>query len=193
VPRGGQEGGDPDTRRVIAQLLDYAAALWGLGLDEFEQRVLRSLRGETDSRPLAQFVADELVPAEIDDAGEATSQILDALSETLRSGEFALVLAAPTIPERVLSVIEYLNARRMSVFGLEVSYFGGEVEAFVPRIVARPTVGARIAGQEPCLLRRRSPVRIRLGVFRLPARGRLSPATANVRAAAAARRAFGSR
>ena len=45
-------------------------------------------------------------------------------------------------------MIEYLNARRMSVFGLEISYFGGEVEAFVPRIVVRPTVGARIAGQE---------------------------------------------
>jgi hypothetical protein len=31
------------------------------------------------------------------------------------------------------------------VFGLEVSYFAGEVEAFVPRLVVRPTIGGRIA------------------------------------------------
>ena len=29
--------GNPDTRRVIAQLLDYAAALWGLTIDSFER------------------------------------------------------------------------------------------------------------------------------------------------------------
>jgi hypothetical protein len=34
------------------------------------------------------------------------------------------------------------------VFGLEVSYFSGDVEAFVPRVVVRPSLGARIAGQD---------------------------------------------
>ena len=45
-------------------------------------------------------------------------------------------------------VIEYLNARGPSLYGLEVSYFAGEVEVFVPRIVARPTVSGRIAGRD---------------------------------------------
>ena len=35
--------GNPDTRRVVAQLLDYAASLWGLTVDDFEQRVLHPL------------------------------------------------------------------------------------------------------------------------------------------------------
>ena len=33
--------GNPDTRRVVAQLLDYAAALWNKSLDELERDVLQ--------------------------------------------------------------------------------------------------------------------------------------------------------
>ena len=140
--------GNPDTRRVIAQLLDYAAALWGMALDEFERRVLRPQLGERDPRDLRQFIADELLDDGDEEADDATQRVLDGLGETLRAGDFALVVAAPVITEGVQRVIEYLNARGMSVYGLEVSYFAGEVEAFVPRIVARPSVGVRIAGQD---------------------------------------------
>jgi hypothetical protein len=139
--------GNPDTRRVIAQLLDYAAALWGMTLDEFEAQVLRRKLGVDDPRGLAAFVADEVL-GDSEDVEEETQRLLEALGETLRSGDFALVLAAPTITVGVERVIEYLNARGLSVFGLEVSYFAGEVECFVPRIVVRPTVGTRIAGRD---------------------------------------------
>lgn len=53
--------GNPDTRRVIAQLLDYAAALWGLTLDEFESVIGRRKLGDSDPRGLRDFVIDELV------------------------------------------------------------------------------------------------------------------------------------
>src|ERR1700684_2924904 len=53
--------GNTDTRRVIAQLLDYASALWGLTLDEFERRVLRSRLGRDDPRTLRGFIREELV------------------------------------------------------------------------------------------------------------------------------------
>lgn len=53
--------GNTDTRRVIAQLLDYASALWGLTLDEFEHRVLRSRLDREDPRTLAEFIRDELI------------------------------------------------------------------------------------------------------------------------------------
>ena len=43
--------------------------------------------------------------------------------------------------------MEYLNARGLTLYGLEVSYFAGDIEAFVPRIVVRPSVGTRIAGR----------------------------------------------
>ncbi len=139
--------GNPDTRLVIAQVMDYAAELWGMTLEQFEQAVLRRHLGLGDTRSLNEFVADAFF-SETEDADESIDRILDGLSETLRSGDFALVVAAPVIPEGVQRVIEYLNARGLAMYGLEVSYFRGEVEAFVPRIVVRPTVGVRIAGRD---------------------------------------------
>ena len=136
--------GNRDTRQVVAQLLDYGAALWGLSVEDFERDVLHQRLGVNDPRTLREFVADELVAHE-DDPEEAAEETLEQLGETLRSGHFALVVAAPKIPAGVHRVIEYLNARGQSVFGLEVSYFAGEVEAFVPRLVVRPTIGGRIA------------------------------------------------
>jgi hypothetical protein len=135
-----KKAGNPDTRRVIAQLLDYASALWGLTIDEFERRVTR--RRLNDHRSLGEFITDELVPSS--DAAEAQAEaqgVIEALSETLQGGQFSLVVAAPTIPTGVQRVIEYLNEFGHSIYGLEVSYFAGEVEAFVPRIVVRPDLG----------------------------------------------------
>ena len=141
--------GNTDTRRVIAQLLDYASALWGLTLDEFEQRVLRSRLGRDDPRTLAEFIRDELI-GEMEEPDDATAYTCELLAETLRSGEFALVVAAPSVPPGVERQIEYLNARGLSLYALEVSYFADDADSlFVPRIVARPTVAARIAGRDP--------------------------------------------
>ena len=144
-----KKDGNTDTRRVIAQLLDYASALWGLTLDEFEQRVLRSRMANDDSRTLAAFIRDELI-VDVDDPDEASAHTCELLAETLRSGDFALVVAAPSFPPGVERQIEYLNARGLSVYALEVSYFAdGADSLFVPRIVVRPTVSARIAGRDP--------------------------------------------
>jgi hypothetical protein len=140
--------GNPDTRKVVAQLLDYAAALWGLTVDEFERRTLRRKLGDEDPRTLDELIMEELVP-DADNPEDAAEGVVEALGETLRAGDFTLVLAAPTVPPDVQRVIEYLNARGHSVFGLEVSYFSGDVEAFVPRIVVRPNLGGRIAGGNP--------------------------------------------
>jgi hypothetical protein len=139
--------GNTDTRRVVAQVMDYAAALWGMTLEQFERDVLRPRLGEGDSRSLREFVIDELLSGS-ETIDEDADRVLDALSETLRSSEFALVVAAPEVPEGVQRVMEYLNSRGLNMYGLEVSYFAGGIEAFVPRIVVRPTVGARIAGRD---------------------------------------------
>lgn len=139
--------GNTDTRRVVAQVMDYAAALWGKTLAEFEREVLRPRLGANDSRGLREFVVDELMQGN-DDAEDATDRLLESLSETLRSGEFTLVVAAPEIPEGVERVMEYLNGRGLTIYGLEVSYFAGEIEAFVPRVVVRPTISGRIAARD---------------------------------------------
>lgn len=129
--------GNPDTRRVVAQLLDYAASLWGLSVDEFERRVLHpflAATGQTDPPPgIADYVAEAL-----EQDSDGATVLPEQLGQALAAGEFALVVAAPQIPIGVQRVLEYLNARGQRLYGLEVSYFSGPVECFVPRLVVKP-------------------------------------------------------
>lgn len=133
--------GNPDTRRVVAQLLDYAASLWGSTVEEFEARVLHKFlehSGRSGELPgLGEYVSDRL-GVEHDDPSASAHRIAEQLGQALAAGEFALVVAAPQIPVGVQRVLEYLNARGQRFYGLEVSYFRGPVECFVPRLVVKP-------------------------------------------------------
>lgn len=131
--------GNPDTRRVVAQLLDYAASLWGLSVQEFEQKILHPFVAATEPEAALPTVAEYV--AEATQRGSAGSEDLaDQLAQTLAAGDFALVVAAPQIPIGVQRVLEYLNARGQRLFGLEVSYFRGPAECFVPRLVVKPLI-----------------------------------------------------
>jgi hypothetical protein len=150
--------GSPDTRRVVAQLLDYAAGLWGKTLRDFEQDVFLpyastgerdlpvSLRGFLTDR-FAAGVGDVSVDADVPPS--AVEEIETALAENLRSGRFVLVVAAPEIPEGVRRVLDYMNAQGFRLYGLEVSYFNGPAECFVPRLAVQPPtleqIGAAVA------------------------------------------------
>ncbi len=145
--------GNPDTRQVVAQLIDYAGAMWGQSLEEFERSVLRPYAtkelGLTPPPSLRQFLQSRFATP-IDEAAEAQPlaeensdvDALDALerglASTLESGRFTLVVAAPEIPPGVRRALDYLNAQGLHLFGVEVSYFAHPVEVFVPRVVVQP-------------------------------------------------------
>lgn len=137
--------GNPDTRRVVAQLLDYAASLWGLTVEDFDETIVQRDSGAENVRSLRDVILEDLL-ADADDPDHELKDLLKRLGEMLRTGDFTLVLAAPTVPDGVRRVIEYLNARGSSVYGLEISYFAGTVKAFVPRLVVRPTFGRAYRG-----------------------------------------------
>jgi hypothetical protein len=149
-----KNAGNPDTRRVVAQLLDYAASLWGATVGELTSRILNPYLDQAgaaeSSSDIGEFVARAV--AGHDATPEQAAAIGSGLASTLAAGDFALVVAAPHIPSGVQRVIEYLNARGQRLYGLEVSYFKGQVECFVPRLVVRPLVsdpagvGARTTG-----------------------------------------------
>ena len=148
--------GNPDTRRVVAQLLDYAASLWGCSLAEFERVVLHPFisvkqAGGTSLPALAEFVATEFGDDEDDpDARvELGTAIATALEASLAAGRFKLVVAAPAIPDGVQRALEYLNAQGLAFYGLEVSYFAGPAECFVPRLVVRPTAADPATSTKP--------------------------------------------
>lgn len=136
--------GNPDTRRVVAQLLDYAAALWQLSVEEFGRVVLGPfLDGSVGPVETSLDVADYVrshANSEDDVLVADDDALLSGLEQSLSTGRFRLVLAAPVIPQGVEKVMEYLNAQGHMVYGLEVGFFSGSAECFVPRLVVKPRV-----------------------------------------------------
>jgi hypothetical protein len=137
--------GNPDTRRVVAQLLDYAAALWGQSLDEFQRAVYDPYAGTSGSPAgsLSEFIATQFgTGGGLTDEGELAAADLAAVEErlerSLETGRFVMVVAAPQVPLGVRRALEYLNAQGLRLYALEVSYFQGPVECFVPRLVVQP-------------------------------------------------------
>ena len=151
--------GNPDTRRVIAQLLDYAAALWQMSVEDFERAVLHPyLRGtgQLDGAmpDIASYVAENLDGAGDEDDLSTFAGFAANLEQTLATGHFRLVVAAPSIPTGVEKVIEYLNAQGHLIYGLEVSFFSGATECFIPNLVVKPRVSEtkRVASRKPAPL-----------------------------------------
>jgi hypothetical protein len=143
---------NPDTRKVAAQLLDYAANLWRLTLDEFADKVVRphlahKHRDTSGSLPellAASFQAETNL--------DVDHQLLGRTIETaLHEGRFQLVVAAPEIPARVERVLEYLNTQGLLCYGLEIGYFHGHVDCFVPRVTVKPPAPSRQRGNPPPL------------------------------------------
>jgi len=57
--------GNPDTRQVIAQLIDYAAALWGKSVEEFEKTVVEPFlqaESEAGAGSLDDLIVGQLAP-----------------------------------------------------------------------------------------------------------------------------------
>jgi hypothetical protein len=136
--------GNPDTRRVIAQLLDYAAALWQLSVGEFAQAVLAPFLEASGEPPAASLDIAGYVRSNASSQPDAAlvgeDVLLNGLEQSLASGRFRLVVAAPLIPQGVEKVMEYLNAQGHTIYGLEVGFFSGSAECFVPRLVVKPRV-----------------------------------------------------
>lgn len=155
-----KKSGNSDTRHVVAQLLDYAAAMAGLSLSEFQTRVLDRYLSEMNlpSEDLQSFFMTrfggrasgqateppspvEKPPADpgLEPEDEGLSMFTDELTAQLESGRFVLVVAAPLIPPGVERVLSYLNMQGLQLFAVEFSYFKkDELEIYTPRMVVRP-------------------------------------------------------
>lgn len=111
-------------RAVVGQLLEYAAHLWRMPVETFEDLVRRR-RGKS---------LTELMGLE----GEGLSTFRRALHETLAAGAFTLLVATDALDEQMRRIIEYLSAiahDRLRLFALEVAYFSDHgVQVAVPHV-----------------------------------------------------------
>uniref|UniRef100_A0A7V4KBL8 DUF91 domain-containing protein n=1 Tax=Fervidobacterium pennivorans TaxID=93466 RepID=A0A7V4KBL8_FERPE len=123
-------------RKVIGQILEYAAYLWGMSYEEVDGRI-QKLKGKS----LADLVA-ECVAGEWDE-----EQFREGVKQTLEAGSFILIIVVDEINEELRRIIRYLNECSKSAFSLhalEMKRFQiDQIEILIPHlygISTKPTV-----------------------------------------------------
>jgi hypothetical protein len=121
-----------DVRRVIAQMLDYGAALWQTDVDVFERDVARCEPTTGDS--LAGSVVAKLGALAEPEAFRLR------VRQCLADGDFVFLYVVRDLDPRTERVIDYLTTRpRIPLFVVEVdNYLSGSTAVLVPRAVGVP-------------------------------------------------------
>ncbi len=123
---------NPEVRRkVIGQVLEYAAYLWGKSYEEFDRVCC-----EQAEHPLVELVRTALDEEALADWSE--EQFRASVAANLRDGRFRLVIAVDAINSQLKRTTEYLNAHPAAGFtlhALEMSLFTNEdTELLIPRL-----------------------------------------------------------
>lgn len=133
---------NPDKRRVIAQVLDYGAALWREYGDpqDLIAAVDTRLRQERDET-LEQFLAHsfDVQTGEID-------EIILNLRENIAEGRFRFVVLMDVLDDRLRDLISYVNHNsKFDLYGVELDFYEyQDLEIIIPKLYgaeARKEVG----------------------------------------------------
>jgi len=124
-------------RKVIGQILEYAAYLWKMSFDDLNSRIQR-MKGKN----LIELVRESV-------AGEWDEEtFLTGIKQSLMSGSFILIIVVDEINEELKRIIRYINECSESAFSLhalEMRRFRVEgIEVLVPHLYgmsAKPPVG----------------------------------------------------
>jgi len=124
-------------RKVIGQILEYAAFLWGMSYEELDDRIEARLK-----QGLGDLVGNA-VKGDWD--GEAFRKAVEAV---LKDGRFALVIVVDELNDDLRRIIRFVNERGgggFTLHALEVRRFrSGEIEVLVPHLHgAAPAISPR--------------------------------------------------
>jgi len=133
---------NPDKRTVIAQVLDYAAALWrsqtsgNVFLDELETRASALLK-----MPLAEALASSF---SLD--ADNVADVLQSLQANVEQGAMRFILLMDKIDDRLKDLIRFVNENsRFTLYGVELEFY--EHDEF--QIVIPSLYGAELTKRVP--------------------------------------------
>ncbi len=119
---------NPDRRKVLAQVLDYASDLWEISYDELNDRVEK----------VAGVNLARLAKAGAGDAGWDEEIFRQGVTDALATGMFTLVIAVDKIDVHLRRMVRYLNLTGKPKFRLatlEMERFQSErTEVLVPTV-----------------------------------------------------------
>jgi len=115
-------------RKVIGQVLEYGASLWGMRYEEFDQRI-QDKTGET--------LAD-LVHSEVDESEWDEELFRSNIEDNLEQGNFILVIVVDEINDQLTRIIRFLNAcgdPKFSFAALEMRRFQtDDIDILLPKV-----------------------------------------------------------
>ncbi|MBE9565440.1 MAG: hypothetical protein IMF16_01675, partial [Proteobacteria bacterium] len=91
-------------RKVVGQVLEYAAFLWQMSYDRFD-RLFEKEYGPAGKAGLAELVAPE------GDTEWSEDDFRGGIGSNLERGEFCLIIAVDRLNDELRRIIEYLNRR----------------------------------------------------------------------------------
>lgn len=124
-------------RRVVGQILAYAAGLWGLAYEDFDA-AFASRVGSSLANAVAEFAPEEW----------SEERFRDSVATNLRDGRFRLVIAVDEITSELEKIVRYLNEHtspELQVLALSLGYVAdGDVEILLPMTYGRESVQRKV-------------------------------------------------
>ena len=109
-----------DKRKVVAQVLDYGAALWRHSSDfnEFRTELSRQVEHQAD------VSLEEQIRARFNTDEAATEALLSTMKECLEDGKFAFMVLMDQVDDRLRDLISYVNTNsNFQVYAVELEYY----------------------------------------------------------------------
>ncbi len=111
-------------RKVIGQVLEYAAYLWGMSFDDLDRFFLKR-----EKKSLLNLLYEK-------DPSIDKDQLKQSVEGNLASGKFQLIIAVDTINPELEKIIAYVSSRgsELQLEALELGFYKqGQVEILVPQ------------------------------------------------------------
>ncbi len=116
-------------RKVIAQVLEYAAYLWGMPYDEINDLIFAR-----EKKPLVELIREKLGNTEWDEEA-----FRESLQETLNKGSFIIMVAVDSVNEELLRTSRFLNNCGNPAYDFTIleirRYAKEETEILVPHLI----------------------------------------------------------
>jgi hypothetical protein len=136
-------------RKVVGQILSYAAHLWGMSYEQFEADLVRAYfdSQECHRHDLATMALDDAMEQfrqeQISNGDWSKESFRENLTRNLKEGRFRLVIVVDKVNDELRRTVEYLNACTTPGFQFlcaELRYFATErrTELLIPTLVGKP-------------------------------------------------------
>jgi len=119
---------NPDKRTVLAQVLDYGAAIWSAYQDP--EHFFQMLDGRLSTRGAG---LRELLEQSF---GEAAEEVEEGMRNCVESGAFRFVVLMDRVPSELKTLIQFVNRHsNFSVYAVELEHYKhGDLHIFVPHV-----------------------------------------------------------